>query len=120
MNQNLNPAALALIFLIISTASFAQKKSALLPLTADSLATGNYKDVFKSFFQLALNRFTSDKKEIQFTSNPFALIAKMNPDLLIDTSYIKYKHLRDFNFLLRGNWILHIGLMAFHPALNMP
>ncbi len=102
MNQKLKQGSVALILLIISTASLAQKKSALLPLTADSLATGNYKDVFKSFFQLALNRFTSDKKEIEFTSNPFALMAKINPDLLIDTNYVKYNHLRDFNFSFTG------------------
>lgn len=67
-------------------------------LTADSLSSGNYKDVFKSFFQLAFERFTSDNKDIQFTSNPFAIMARGNPKLLVDTSYKRYKVLRNLNF----------------------
>ena len=67
-------------------------------LTADSLSSGNYKDVFKSFFQLAFDRFTSDNKDIQFTSNPFAIMARGNPNLLVDTSYKRYKTLRNLNF----------------------
>lgn len=39
---------------ITVTAIFAQQTSSLI-LTADSLATGNYKDVFSSFFQLAVS-----------------------------------------------------------------
>ncbi|PZR01996.1 MAG: hypothetical protein DI539_28015, partial [Flavobacterium psychrophilum] len=67
-------------------------------ITADSLATGNYKDVFKSFFQLAFDRFTSKNKEIQFTSNPFAIMARADSSLLVDTSYVKNKALRNLNF----------------------
>jgi hypothetical protein len=73
-----------------------------LQLTADSLATGNYKDVFKSFFQLAVDRFTSKNKDLSFTSNPFAVMAKMDTTLLVDTNYIKYTHLRNFNFSFSG------------------
>lgn len=83
--------------------SFAQKdQKKLTPLTADSLASGNYKDVFKSFFQLALNKFTSNNKEIQFTSNPFAVMAKMDSSLLIDTNYYRLRHLRYLNFSFAG------------------
>lgn len=67
-------------------------------LTADSLSSGNYKDVFKSFFQLAFDRFTGNDKNIQFTSNPFAIMARGNPKLLVDTSYKRYKALRNLNF----------------------
>lgn len=67
-------------------------------LTADSLATGNYKDVLNSFFQIAVNRFTGPDKELKFTSNPFAIMAKMNPDLLRTDQYLKYKRLRKLNF----------------------
>ena len=67
-------------------------------LTADSLASGNYKDVFTSFFQLAVNDLTGPQKELSFTSNPFAIMARGNPSLVVDTSYVKYRHLRDLNF----------------------
>jgi hypothetical protein len=67
-------------------------------LTADSLATGNYKDVLNSFFQIAVNTFTGPDKELKFTSNPFAIMAKMNPDLLRTGQYLKYKRLRKLNF----------------------
>lgn len=66
--------------------------------TADSLATGNYKDVLNSFFQIAVNKFTGPDKELKFTSNPFAIMAKMNPDLLRTEQYLKYKRLRKLNF----------------------
>ncbi len=75
---------------------FAQEKNTVV--TADSLATGNYKDVLNSFFQLAVNRFTGPDKELKFTSNPFAIMAKMNPELLRTEQYLKYKRLRKLNF----------------------
>jgi len=74
------------------------QKNARLPLTADSLATGNYKDALSSFFQLAFNRFIGPEKEIKFTSNPYAVMAKLDTTLLIDTIYYKYRHLRNLNF----------------------
>ncbi|MCW3106748.1 MAG: hypothetical protein JWQ09_1254 [Segetibacter sp.] len=82
--------------------SFSQKSTTVLPLTADSLATGNYKDVFKSFFQLAFDRFTSNNKEIQFTSNPFAIMAKMDTSLLKSSNYRRYNHLRNLNISFSG------------------
>jgi len=85
-----------LIFTCLSilTVTYSQK----LPLSADSLATGNYKDVLGSFFQLAFDKFTGTEKEIRFTSNPFAVMAKLDTGLLRDTNYCKYRHLRDLNF----------------------
>ena len=88
---------LASVFLLLAGTATAQKKN-IAPLTADSLATGNYKDVLSSFFQLALNKFTGPDKELRFTSSPFAVMAKMNPDLLRDDQYYKYRKLRDLNF----------------------
>jgi hypothetical protein len=97
VNINLKPAALGIACLLISTISIGQQQ-AKLALSADSLATGNYKDVLKSFFQLAFNRFTSKDKELQFSSNPFAVMAKLDSTLLIDTNYFRYTHLRNLNF----------------------
>lgn len=71
-------------------------------LVADSLATGNYKDVLNSFFQLTLDRLTGPNKEIKFTSSPFAVMARMDTSLLIDTSYLKYRTLRNINFSFSG------------------
>ena len=98
MKHKILPAILVLFLLLKGYTSMSQEERAVLPLTADSLASGNYKDVFKSFFQLSLERIISDNKEIQFTSNPFAVMAKMDPKILIDTSYVKYKNLRNLNF----------------------
>ncbi len=67
-------------------------------LTADSLASGNYKDVFSSFFQLAFNDLSGPQKALAFTSNPYAIMVKANPSLAVDTNYVKYKHLRNLNF----------------------
>jgi hypothetical protein len=90
---------LPLILLVVSmgsyTVSHAQKSYVL---TADSLTTGNYKDVFKSFFQLAFDRFTGNNKDLQFTSNPFAIMARADTTLLVDTNYVRYKGLRRLNF----------------------
>lgn len=67
-------------------------------LTADSLASGNLKDLLSSFFQLSFNKLTGPSKELNFQSNPYALIARANPSAAIDTNYVKYKILRKFNF----------------------
>lgn len=76
----------------------AQQKTPNPVLTADSLATGNYKDVFNSFFQLALDRLTSPDKQIRFTGTPFAVMAKLDTTLLVDTQYLKYRTLRNINY----------------------
>lgn len=50
------------LLVCLTVSVFAQKKVANPVLTADSLATGNYKDVLNSFFQLAFERMTSPNK----------------------------------------------------------
>lgn len=67
-------------------------------LSADSLASGSSKDVLKSFFQLAFNKIISNDKEVNFSSNPFAVMARMDTTLLMDRNYYHYRHLRDLNF----------------------
>jgi len=66
--------------------------------TADSLASGNVKDVLTNFYQLASNNLTGPNKEFNFSSNPFAIMLKNNPGLAVDTEYYKYKYLRKLNF----------------------
>lgn len=67
-------------------------------LTADSLKSGNWKDVLTSFFQLSYNNFTGPRKELNFQSNPFALLLRSHPEAAVDTNYVKYKVLRKLNF----------------------
>ncbi|NII25505.1 hypothetical protein HB364_10455 [Pseudoflavitalea sp. X16] len=99
MTKMLKLPVLLFLFIGITVTTIAQSdKKKPYTITADSLSTGNYKDVFKSFFQLAFDRFTSKNKDLQFTSNPFAIMARANPNLLIDTNYTKYTALRNLNF----------------------
>lgn len=88
------------VLLLMAVTDYAQTGSSGIKavLTADSLASGNTKDVLTSFFQLALNRFTGKNKELNFSSNPFAVLLKSDPSLAIDTSYYKYRALRKLNF----------------------
>jgi hypothetical protein len=86
------------LLLCMAVPVIAQKKVANPVLTADSLATGNYKDVLNSFFQLAFERLTSPTKELKFTGTPFAVMAKLDTTLLVDTLYTKYRTLRNINY----------------------
>jgi len=70
----------------------AQNKSATPVLTADSLASGNYKNILTSFFQAATNDLTGPSKGFEFKSNIFAIMLKNNPNLIIDTNYLSIQH----------------------------
>lgn len=83
---------------VTCTFSKAQNKKPIPVFTADSLASGNYKDVLTSFFQLAFDNLVGTKRELRFTTNPYALMMRANPDLAVDTSYLKYTALRNLNF----------------------
>ena len=90
----------AVLLFCISTQLAAQKVTSPNPvLTADSLATGNYKDVLNSFFQLAFDRLASPDKAIKFTGTPFAVMAKLDTALLVDTMYTRYRTLRNINYM---------------------
>lgn len=78
----------------------AQQKTPNPVFTADSLATGNYKDVLNSFFQFAFEKMTSPNKELKFTGTPFAVMAKLDTTLLVDTLYTKYRTLRNLNYMV--------------------
>ncbi len=86
------------LFTILSTSSTAQNKKVTAVITADSLASGNYKDVLTSFFQIAFDKLTGKDKELKFSSNPYAVMMKANPDLEIDYNYKKNRVLRNLNF----------------------
>ena len=90
------------LLVLLQSTVLGQSTTSTMQLTADSLTTGNAKDVFKSFLQLAFDRFTSDNKELKFSSNPFAIMAKMDTTLLVDNNYVKYRHLRNLNLSFSG------------------
>lgn len=106
------------IFCVIGSAGYAQKKKAIPVFTADSLASGNYKDVLTSFFQLAFNNLTGDNRELRFSSNPYALMMRANPDLAVDTSYLKYNHLRNLNFNIALKLDSNFGFNGFSSGIN--
>lgn len=87
------------LLLSVSVTCIAQKAPIPNPvLTADSLATGNFKDVLNSFFQLTFDKLTGKDKEVKFSLNPFAVMAKLDTTLLVDTIYRRYRTLRNLNF----------------------
>jgi hypothetical protein len=99
MNNKLSAIAVVLL-LCACVPVFAQKAPVANPiLSADSLATGNYKDVLNSFFQLAFDRLGSPDKEIKFTGTPFAVMAKLDTTLLVDKKYRQYSTLRNLNYV---------------------
>ena len=89
-------------------------------LTADSLASGNYKDVLTSFFQLAFDKLTGKNKELKFSSNPYAIMLRANPELAIDSAYIRHKVLRNLNFNFSLKLDTSYKFNAFLPASRMP
>lgn len=100
MKQHLKIAGFVLILLFCVPAIKAQNiSSRAIPIfTADSLKSGNYKDILTSFFQLGFNNLTGQNKELNFISNPYAVMLKNDPSLAVDGSYAKYKALRKLNF----------------------
>lgn len=83
-----------------ATAVQAQKlpRQAVPVFTSDSLRSGTSKDIAVSFFQLAFNNLTGSNKEFNFTSNPYAVMLKSNPQLATDLYYERYRSLRRLNF----------------------
>jgi hypothetical protein len=74
-----------------------KKNAAATIITADSLVSGNTKDVLTNFFQLAFNDLTGIKRELNFNSNVFAIMLKSNPKLDLDENYGKCRALRKLN-----------------------
>lgn len=107
-----------IVLLLLVQTGFGQKKKAIPVFTADSLASGNYKDVLNSFFQLAFNNLTGDNRELRFTSNPYALMMRANPDLAVDTSYLKYNRLRNLNFNVSLKLDEDFGFNGFASGVN--
>lgn len=65
--------------------------------------SGNYKDIFASFFQLASTNLSGNNKTIDFNSTLFELKSKANPDLRKDVNYIRETFSRNFQFNFKVN-----------------
>jgi hypothetical protein len=87
-------------------------------ITADSLASGNYKDVLSSFFQVAVQNLTGPNKDLRFSSNPFAIMLRANPKLAVDTSYLKYTALRNLNFSFDARIDSNYNLRGFASGIK--
>ena len=83
---------------LLHVSVFAQSKVPIF--TADSIESGNSKDILTNFFQLAFNNLIGKNREFNFSSSPYAIMLKRNPDLSIDTKYKKYTPLRKLNISL--------------------
>lgn len=109
---------LLIAFTVASFNSFAQDEKPIPVFTADSLATGNYKDVLTSFFQLAFRNLVGPNKELGFTTNPYAVMMRANPDLAVDTSYLKYTNLRNLNFAFNLKLDSNFKFNGFSSGIN--
>ncbi|MGC4101204.1 hypothetical protein [Ferruginibacter sp.] len=99
MKYKLQKICFTLLLSMAMLSSIAQTKApAATIFTADSLVSGNTKDVLTSFFQLAFDNLIGQKKELNFNSNPFAVMLKSNPNLNLDKYYTKYRPWRKLNF----------------------
>jgi len=85
--------------LILSTSLYSQSDGPLsLKQVNEDSKSGNYKDIFAAFYNLATTNLAGDNKSIEFNSTLFALKSKANPDLLIDYNYEKAGFSRNFQF----------------------
>jgi hypothetical protein len=66
--------------------------------TANDLKSGNWQDVLTSFFQLSLQDIASPNHSFGFKANLFAIKAKTDSTVLIDTNYVRHKFSRNFQF----------------------
>lgn len=64
--------------------------------TAADLKSGNSQDVLISFFQLAAQDLFGDNKTFKFQSSLFAIKAKTDDALWIDSNYLKERFARNF------------------------
>lgn len=96
-----------ILFSLISLQGFSQnftKKDIIAELqkTEDS-KSGNYKDLFNSFYQLATKNLTGDYKSIEFNGTLFQIKANANEELLEDLNFKNERFSRNFQINLKLN-----------------
>ncbi|KQS35758.1 hypothetical protein [Pedobacter sp. Leaf194] len=89
----------------LQTAVYSLKKEKLSNLikSAENLKSGNYKDVFYSFFQLAAKDLTGQNKAFGFNSTLFAIKLKLDSSLNHDYNLRKQNFARNFQFNVKLN-----------------
>lgn len=97
MKKNIASIGLTILSLTLTICGNSQNNQTKAVLTADSLATGNYKDLLTSFFQLSFDKLTGKDKELKFSSNPYAVMMKANKDLETYDAYKNNRVLRNLN-----------------------
>jgi hypothetical protein len=96
-----------ILLLLVSFQGFSQnitKKDILeeLQKTEDS-KSGNYKDLFNSFYQLATKNITGDHKSIEFNGTLFQIKANANEELMEDVNFKNERFSRNFQINLKLN-----------------
>jgi hypothetical protein len=109
---------IALLMLICSMPSIGQRADNIPLIAADKSASGNYKDVLTSFFQLAVKNLTGPDKAVGFSSNLFGIMVKANPNLVIDTSYIRHTFHRRFNISISAAVDSNYRLNGFSSGIK--
>ncbi len=110
---------LIVLFILVANCVTAQLKTTKVPLfTADSIQSGNTKDIATNFFQLALNNLIGSNREFNFSASPFAIMLKRNPDLNLDTKYKKNKPLRKMNISFGIKMDSSFNFNGFSSALK--
>lgn len=81
-----------------SVAEERDKQAKTLIRTENDLKSGNWQDVLASFFQLGLSDLSGKNRALEFKANLFALKAKADSTLLVDTNYVRQNFSRNFQF----------------------
>lgn len=119
MKRNIMNLCCTVVLIIIFNKTFAQRTDLTQKIiTADSLATGNFKDVFTSFYQLAISNLTGSDKELNFTSNPYSIMLRSNPKLAEFKDYYRYRILRKLNFSVNAKLDSNNNFNGFATGLS--
>jgi len=86
------------IAILMSAGLYAQTGKTSLKQINENSKSGNFKDIFSSFYRLATENLAGDNKYIEINTTLFALRSNANPDLLKDYNYKKAKFSRNFKF----------------------
>ena len=66
--------------------------------TAADLKSGNSRDIMPDFFQLAFKDLTGSSRAFAFQSSLFAIEAKTDSNVWVDTAYLRRSFARNFAF----------------------
>ena len=83
---------ITLLFVLMNVSlAFSQNQSNLEQ--SEKIKSGNYKDIFYTFLQVASENLSTESKSLEFNSTIFAVKSELNPELLLDRNFVKEKFL---------------------------